>query len=124
MAKKNLDLAPSKRQKKGPGQYVLGFCLLVYTLFCFLPVLLVVIAAFTDEKSITKNGFSFTPEKWSTSGMSAVLKYGKQLAYSYHYCCWNVSWPIFNEYVCIRFKPKELLFKQIFEDLPHYSDAL
>ena len=84
MAKKNLDLAPSgKKQKFGFGQGVLGFILLLYTLFCFLPVLLVVIAAFTDELAINKNGFSFWPEKWSMSGMNAVLKYGKQLAVSY-----------------------------------------
>lgn len=84
MAKKNLDLAPSgKKQKFGFGQGLLGFILLIYTLFCFLPVLLVVIAAFTDEISINQNGFSFWPEKWSLSGMNAVLKYGKQLAVSY-----------------------------------------
>ena len=84
MAKKNLDLAPSgKKQKFGFGQGLLGFILLIYTLFCFLPVLLVVIAAFTDEISINQNGFSFWPEKWSLAGMNAVLKYGKQLAVSY-----------------------------------------
>lgn len=84
MAKKNnMDLAPSRRDKKTFGQYVLGFCLLLYTLFCLLPVLLVVITAFTDEMCITKNGFSFFPEKWSTTGMGAVLKYGKLLFTSY-----------------------------------------
>ena len=84
MAKKiDMDLAPSKREKKGVGQYILTFCLLLYTAFCFLPVLLVVIAAFSDEMSITKNGFSFIPEKWSMDAMGAVLKYGKLLLYSY-----------------------------------------
>ena len=37
------DLAPSRKEKKGLGQYILGFILLLYTLFCFLPVLLVFI---------------------------------------------------------------------------------
>lgn len=86
MAKKqDLDLAPSRRRKdeKSIGQFILGFFLLLYTLFCFLPVILVVISAFTAEESITKNGFSFTPEKWSTDGMMAVLKYGKLLFTSY-----------------------------------------
>ena len=77
------DLAPSKMEKKGLGQYVLGFFLLLYTLFCALPVLLVFIAAFTDEKAITQNGFSFFPEKWSLHGVNAVLRYGKQLLTSY-----------------------------------------
>lgn len=49
------DLAPSRKEKKGIGQYVLGFFLLLYTLFCFLPVLLVFIAAFTDEGAEEKN---------------------------------------------------------------------
>ena len=85
MAKKGnaADLAPSRKEKKGLGQYILAFFLLLYTLFCALPVLLVFISAFTDEKYITQHGFSFFPEKWSMAGMNAVLRYGKQLARSY-----------------------------------------
>ncbi|MCH5260006.1 MAG: carbohydrate ABC transporter permease [Lachnospiraceae bacterium] len=77
------DLLPSKQEKKGIGQYILGFFLLLYTLFCGLPILLVFIAAFTDEVAINQNGFSFFPEKWSLSGMNAVLRYGQQLITSY-----------------------------------------
>ena len=85
MAKKGnkADLLPSKQEKKGLGQYILGFFLLLYTLFCGLPILLVFIAAFTDEVAINQNGFSFFPEKWSLSGMNAVLRYGQQLLTSY-----------------------------------------
>jgi multiple sugar transport system permease protein/putative aldouronate transport system permease protein len=86
MAKKksnNADLAPSKSEKKGVGQYILGFFLLLYTVFCALPILLVFIAAFTDEKCIAQNGFGFFPEKWSLAGMNSVLRYGQQLATSY-----------------------------------------
>ena len=85
MSKKkgNADLAPSRRERAGIGQYILGFCLLLYTLFCALPVILVFIAAFTDEQAINQNGFSFFPEKWSMAGMNMVLKYGKQLLTSY-----------------------------------------
>ncbi len=77
------DLAPSRREKKGIGQVILGFCLLLYTLFCALPVVLVIISAFTDEASINANGFSFFPEKWSMAGMNSVLRYGQQLLVSY-----------------------------------------
>lgn len=77
------DLMPSKQEKKGLGQYILGFCLLIYTLFCGLPVVLVFISAFTDESAIMKNGFSYFPEKWSLSGINSVLKYGTQLMTSY-----------------------------------------
>ena len=77
------DLAPSKKEKKGLGQYILGFFLLLYTLFCGLPVVLVFIAAFTDEKAIAQNGYSFFPEKWSLAGINSVLRYGTQLLTSY-----------------------------------------
>ena len=77
------DLAPSKKEKRGLGQYILGFFLLLYTLFCALPVVLVFIAAFTDEKAINQNGFSFFPEKWSLAGINSVLRYGSQLMTSY-----------------------------------------
>ena len=84
MAKGNkMDLAPSRREKKGIGQVILGFILLLYTLFCFLPVFLVFVAAFTDEKYITQHGFTFWPKEFSLSGFSAVLRYGKQLGRSY-----------------------------------------
>ena len=61
--KKDLDLAPSRREKFGVGQVILAFLLLLFTLFCALPVVLVFVAAFTDEKYITQNGFSFIPKK-------------------------------------------------------------
>ncbi len=77
------DLAPSKKEKGGIGQVILAFMLLLYTLFCALPVILVFISAFSDEMSIQHKGFSFFPEKFSLSGFSAVLKYGKQLVTSY-----------------------------------------
>ena len=77
------DLAPSRTEKKGIGQYILAFFLLLYTLFCALPVVLVFISAFSDEMSIQKKGFSFFPEKFSTPGFMSVLRYGKQLLTSY-----------------------------------------
>ena len=79
----NLDLAPSKKEKMGPGQIVLLICLAIFTIFCFAPVVLVFVSAFTDEMYIVQHGFSFFPQKWSMAGMNAVLKYGKQLFSSY-----------------------------------------
>ena len=84
MAKvKDMDLAPSRREKKTVGQYILGLILLLFTVFCAAPVLLVFIAAFTDEKYITQNGFTFFPKAMSMAGMNSVLRYGTQLARSY-----------------------------------------
>ena len=81
--KKEKEFEPVEKGKKTFGQYVLGFFLLLYTLFCALPVLLVFIVAFTSEQAIQKNGFSFFPEEFSMNGMNSVLKYGTQLITSY-----------------------------------------
>ncbi len=85
MAKGNkMDLAPSRKDQKTFGQYILWLILFIFTLFCFLPVLLVFIAAFTDEKYITQNGFSFFPKVWSMMGFNSVMRYGAQLGRSYY----------------------------------------
>ena len=67
----------------GVGQLILTILLLIFTVFCFAPVLLVFISAFADEKFITQHGFSFFPQVWSTTGFSSVLRYGQQLLQSY-----------------------------------------
>ena len=83
MGKKNLDLAPSKKEKFGIGQIILGLALLLFTLFALAPVWLTFISAFADELSINQNGFSFWPSAWSMDGITTVLKYGKKLWQSY-----------------------------------------
>lgn len=83
MAKKNLDLAPSRKEHNGIGQVILGLCLVLFTVFCFAPVVLVFIGAFTDELWITQHGYSFWPGEWSINGMKAVLKYGDKLRDAY-----------------------------------------
>ncbi len=82
MSKKEKEVVTS-RKKAGVSQYVLTVILMIYTLFCALPIILVFISAFTDEKTLATNGFSYFPEKWSMSGFNAVLRYGKQLLVSY-----------------------------------------
>lgn len=72
-----------KRDVSYAGQSILGFFLVLYTAFCALPILLVIISAFTAEKVITSSGFTYFPEVWSTSGMNAVLRFGDQLRMSY-----------------------------------------
>ncbi len=83
MAKKNKDLEPSKKEKVTIGQIILAIILLAFTIIAFMPVELTFVAAFTDEKSITQNGFRFWPLKWSLAGIGTVLRYGQQLAKSY-----------------------------------------
>ncbi len=83
MAKNDKDLAPSRREKKGIGQYILLLILLVITVCAFMPVWITFVAAFTDEKYIAQNGFKFIPEMWSLDGVNAVLRYGNRLVTSY-----------------------------------------
>ena len=52
-------------------------------MFCLLPILLVVISAFTAETEINSTGFTYFPKQWSMDGMNAVLRYGAQLRQSY-----------------------------------------
>ncbi len=72
-----------KRDVSYAGQTILGFFLILYTAFCALPILLVIISAFTAEKVITSSGFTYFPSEWSMSGMNAVLRFGEQLRMSY-----------------------------------------
>lgn len=69
--------------KQVVGQTVLTILVTLFTIFCFAPVLLTFISAFSDEMTINQNGFSFWPEKWSMVGMNSVLKYGNKLFTSY-----------------------------------------
>ncbi len=73
----------SKRNKPHAGQFTLLFMLILYTLFCALPLILVVISAFTSEKELMTTGYTYFPKSWSMDGMNAVLRYGKQLGQSY-----------------------------------------
>ncbi|MDO4867294.1 MAG: carbohydrate ABC transporter permease [Clostridia bacterium] len=79
MAKK----ANYKVDSFGLGQGILTLVLILLTVFFAAPVLLVFIAAFTDEVYITQHGFSFLPQVWSMNGFNSVLRYGTQLLRSY-----------------------------------------
>ena len=72
-----------KLNTPGPGQYVLAVILGILALCCLLPVLLVVVASFSDEGSITRNGFTFFPDAWSLEAWKYVIGFGKQLLISY-----------------------------------------
>jgi len=71
------------RNRIGLGQVILALILILLTVFFAAPVLLVFIAAFTDEVYINQHGFSFLPQVWSMNGINSVLRYGQQLLQSY-----------------------------------------
>ena len=82
-AKPTKKLVTREHRRIGPGQIILLLLVLLFTVFCFAPVILVFISAFTDEMYINQHGFTFFPEVWSMNGMNSVLRYGKQLMQSY-----------------------------------------
>lgn len=65
------------------GQLVLLTALGVFTLLCLLPVLLVLIASFSSELSISEKGFSFFPTEWSLKAYEYVWTFRAQLIQSY-----------------------------------------
>ena len=70
-------------KKIKPGQYVLLLIFGISSLASLLPILLVLIASFTSETSLTRYGFRFFPQEWSLDSWKYVLGYGTQLIVSY-----------------------------------------
>ena len=48
--------------------------MIILTLLCVLPMLLLLMASFTDEATLTANGYSFFPEKFSTASYEYIFK--------------------------------------------------
>ena len=67
-------------KKKQP---VLKGILVLLAILIFIPVWMVIVAAFSDEKAIAKNGFSLWAATWSLDGMRYVMRFGSQLVNAY-----------------------------------------
>ena len=65
------------------GQIILYIILFLYTLFCFLPILLVLIGSFTDGGELALRGFSFFPKEWSLDGWRYVIELKDKILRSY-----------------------------------------
>ena len=55
----------------------------VFSLFCIVPLLLLLIVSVTDEKSIIKNGYRLIPEKFSFEAYKMILIGGSEVLNSY-----------------------------------------
>ena len=73
----------AERTKITSGQIVLAAVILIFTIACFLPVLLVLIVSFSSEASINAKGFSFFPTGWSVGAYRYVFTFSGQLIQSY-----------------------------------------
>lgn len=57
--------------------------LTVLVILTLLPILLIVIASFTDENALLQNGYSFLPQKWSLDAYYYIIKQGSVILRSY-----------------------------------------
>lgn len=57
--------------------------LLAFVIIALLPVLLIVIASFTSESALIRNGYSFIPAEWSVDAYYYMVKQGVVIIRSY-----------------------------------------
>ena len=65
------------------GQILLRIVIGLMAIICAVPVLLIIIVAFSSETSIAENGFSFFPEAWSLEAFEYVAKFADQIVHAY-----------------------------------------
>lgn len=57
--------------------------LCILTLFALLPILLIVIASFSEEQTLLSDGYSYLPKKWSLDAYYYMLNQGKTIFRAY-----------------------------------------
>ena len=71
------------KAKQNKRQALIALFLILVSLSCILPLLLVVSISFTDEAAIVKNGYSLIPSQFSTAAYHNIFSGGKQVWRSY-----------------------------------------
>ena len=72
-----------KKHKIQISQTILRFVLLCMSIICALPVLLIIIVAFSSESSVVSKGFSYFPESYSLDAFRYVINFGDQIVKAY-----------------------------------------
>lgn len=54
-----------------------------YSLFCIIPLILIISVSFSSEQSVVVNGYRFIPEKWDLAAYQFIFKDLGQIASSY-----------------------------------------
>lgn len=57
--------------------------LTVMVVFAMMPILLIVIASFSSESSLIRNGYTYLPEEWSFDAYYYMVKQGVMIVRSY-----------------------------------------
>ncbi|XID90474.1 carbohydrate ABC transporter permease [Paenibacillaceae bacterium WGS1546] len=73
------------KQISGRANLAINIFFWIYTCLCVFPLLVVLIASFTDENTILVNGYSLFPEKWSLGAYDFLLKDWWAIVDSYLY---------------------------------------
>ena len=71
------------KAKQNKWQMLIAFFLILVSLSCILPLMLVVSISFTDEAAIVKNGYSLIPSQFSLAAYRNIFSGGKQVWRSY-----------------------------------------
>lgn len=79
----------ANNEKLKMGQLILRIVIGIMTVISLIPVLLVIIVAFSSEASIAEKGFSYFPNAWSLAGFRYVLKMSDQLIRAYGITIWE-----------------------------------
>jgi putative aldouronate transport system permease protein len=70
-------------KRLGFSKAICYVCVSAFSLFCLMPMALVLIASFTDEESIIAAGYSFFPKKLSLEAYSSLFKSNNLIGNSY-----------------------------------------
>lgn len=76
-------LQKPKVTKISSGQLALRFIIALMATICAIPVMLIVIVAFSSEASIAQKGFSYFPDSWSLEAFNYVSKFAGQIVRAY-----------------------------------------
>ncbi len=71
------------KQVSGGANFAINVFFWIYTFLCVFPLVVVIIASFTDENTILINGYSLFPEKWSLGAYDFLLKDWQAIVESY-----------------------------------------
>lgn len=64
-------------------QIIINFILMVISITCIVPFLLLLISSFTDQISIVKYGYSFFPHKWSLEAYKYLATNSSMILHAY-----------------------------------------
>jgi putative aldouronate transport system permease protein len=65
------------------GRFSIHLALLIFSLACLIPLLLIVSASFTDEGALTRQGYGILPAQFSTQAYELILKQPNAIVRAY-----------------------------------------